>query len=70
MKVIWKKPIDENGIIREYRLEYCNKNCNVSILLGNITEAILFGLIPDSNYSFKVCIERENYLLSIDWGIF
>jgi len=54
MKVIWKKPLDPNGIIRKYTLQHCKRNCNSTTLLGNVTETVLFGLEADVNYTFKV----------------
>ena len=54
MKVTWKKPLDPNGIIRKYTLEHCKRNCNSTMLLGNVTETVLSGLEADVNYTFKV----------------
>ena len=55
VKLSWKEPLDPNGIIRKYTLEYCNKKCTNKTLPGNVTETVLTGLETNVNYTFKVC---------------
>ena len=54
MNLSWNEPLDPNGIIRKYTLEYCNKKCKNKTLPGNVTETVLTGLEANVNYFFKV----------------
>ena len=58
LRVVWKEPIDTNGIIRNYIIFYQQKDAGGEKLnrtVGDITSVILDNLDPYTLYTIWVC---------------